>query len=322
MKTSINIECELYNLAGPAALGTRLRKLADILASDAEQLYRHYQVNIDPRWFPLLFMLGKNDSMTVSELAASIGQSHASVSQVVKRLAQAELVTSKPCEDDGRASRLTLTDTGREAAEKLDIQVNDVNTAVSGLFADAGVNLWQALAAIDHALNEQPLLSRVKATQRQRIAKNIEIKPFAPEYAADFKALNEKWINEHFTLEEADRKALDDPKGYIIKPGGYIAVAIWQGKVVGTCALIKQPDNEYELAKMAVTERCKSTGVGFLLGQHMIEAARKMGAKSVYLESNSKLKPALNLYRKLGFKPSVGKSSPYCRCDVQMEMIF
>jgi DNA-binding MarR family transcriptional regulator/GNAT superfamily N-acetyltransferase len=313
-------DCDLYNLAGPAALGTRLRKLADMLAADAEQLYQHYQVNIDPRWFPHLFMLGKHDSMTVSELAASIGQSHASVSQVAKRMSQAELVASKPCEDDGRASRLTLTSTGREAAEKLDIQVNDVNTPVTRLFADAGVNLWQALAAIDHALDEQTLLSRVKATQRKRIAENIEIKPFAPEHAADFKALNKKWITEHFSLEEADRKTLDDPYGYVIEPGGYIAVAIWQGKVVGTCALIKQANDEYELAKMAVTDRCKSTGVGFLLGQHMIETARDLGAKSIYLESNSKLKPALNLYRKLGFKPSVGKSSPYCRCDVQMEM--
>ncbi|MEJ2075451.1 MAG: hypothetical protein P8X79_18545 [Reinekea sp.] len=38
------------------------------------------------------------------------------------------------------------------------------------------------------------------------------------------------------------------------------------------------------------------------------------------LESNRKLKPAINLYRKLNFKPVAKQPSPYPHCDVQMEL--
>ena len=45
-----------------------------------------------------------------------------------------------------------------------------------------------------------------------------------------------------------------------------------------------------------------------------------MGIPDQYLETNSILEPAVNLYRKLGFKDVAGGASPYCRCNVQMEL--
>ena len=42
----------------------------------------------------------------------------------------------------------------------------------------------------------------------------------------------------------------------------------------------------------------------------------------MFLESNSVLKPALALYRKLGFVEVHGEASPYDRCNVQMELRF
>ncbi len=38
--------------------------------------------------------------------------------------------------------------------------------------------------------------------------------------------------------------------------------------------------------------------------------------------SNAKLKPAINLYKKLGFKRIVGERSPYERCNIQMLLTF
>nr|MCU0634753.1 GNAT family N-acetyltransferase [Gemmatimonadaceae bacterium] len=58
---------------------------------------------------------------------------------------------------------------------------------------------------------------------------------------------------------------------------------------------------------------------GWRLGTATLERARQMGARRVYLESNTRLAPAIALYRKLGFVPVVGPPSPYARCDIQME---
>jgi GNAT superfamily N-acetyltransferase len=91
-------------------------------------------------------------------------------------------------------------------------------------------------------------------------------------------------------------------------------------EIVGTCALIKIDDNTYELAKMAVTEKARGKGIGWLLGQAVINKARNLEAKTVLIESNTVLEPAINLYQKLGFRKIVGQPSPYERCNIQMEL--
>jgi len=71
---------------------------------------------------------------------------------------------------------------------------------------------------------------------------------------------------------------------------------------------------------MAVTAKARGKGIGWLLGQKAINKARELGAKRVFLESNTILEPAINLYRKLGFRKIVGHPSPYERCNIQMEL--
>ena len=82
------------------------------------------------------------------------------------------------------------------------------------------------------------------------------------------------------------------------------------------------PDHTYdfELAKMAVSPKFQGKGIGSVLGNAVIDKARDLGAKKIYLESNTVLGPAINLYRKLGFTKVTGVPSPYARCNIQMEL--
>ena len=148
------------------------------------------------------------------------------------------------------------------------------------------------------------------------------IVPYSEMYRSAFKELNEEWITEYFKMEEMDHISLNHPKEYILDKGGYIAVALLGNEPVGVCALI--PSNregfDFELAKMGVSPKAQGMGIGKLLGLHIIEMAKSMGAKKLYLESNRILKPAISLYLKLGFVEMVGAKSPYQRSDIQMEL--
>ena len=148
----------------------------------------------------------------------------------------------------------------------------------------------------------------------------VTITDYTPGYKTAFKALNEEWISSYFTMEESDYKALDHPEEYILNKSGQIIVALFDEKPVGVCALIKMDDPEYdfELAKMAVSPTMQGKHIGFLLGRAIIEKAKAAGAKNVYLESNTILKPAIKLYEKLGFKKIAGRATPYARCNIQM----
>ena len=151
---------------------------------------------------------------------------------------------------------------------------------------------------------------------------SFQIVDYSPIYKSAFADLNKEWISKYFKMEEADYKALDNADEYIIQNGGYILVALLNEEPIGVCALIKMNDPlyDFELAKMAVSPKAQGKKIGWLLGEAVKEKAKQIGAKKLYLESNTILIPAINLYRKLGFVEVFGRPTPYERCNIQMEL--
>jgi putative acetyltransferase len=141
-------------------------------------------------------------------------------------------------------------------------------------------------------------------------------------YAEDYKRLNLEWIEKYFVVEEHDVEQLSNPEEYIIDKGGEILFAVYEEEVAGVCALIKTGEDEFELAKMAVAPHFQGKQVGYKLGLYTIETAKLLGAKRIWLESNRILKPAINLYIKLGFKEIPVTDTPYTRADIKMELFF
>lgn len=141
---------------------------------------------------------------------------------------------------------------------------------------------------------------------------------YQPAHQPVFRALNEEWITQFFVMEAPDYQMLDEPERYILEPGGAILMAEHQGQLVGTCALLPEGHGVFELAKMAVSPTAQGLGIGLALGQAAIGKARQLGARQLELLSNSRLKPALALYSKLGFRHVPAPASPYQRADVKM----
>jgi GNAT superfamily N-acetyltransferase len=138
--------------------------------------------------------------------------------------------------------------------------------------------------------------------------------------AAAFRDLNLEWIEKYFEVEPNDLKALNDPYKYIISKGGAVMMAALNGEIAGTCALVKVSDDMFELAKMAVSPKAQGKKIGYLLGKAVIEKAKALGASTVFLVSNTRLKPALGLYHKLGFTEIPLDSREYKRTDIKMEL--
>lgn len=154
------------------------------------------------------------------------------------------------------------------------------------------------------------------------MSKAIQIVNYKPEYQKAFRELNKEWIDTYFIMEEADYKALDNPHEYILDKGGEILVVLYEEEVAGVCALVKANNDrhDYELAKMAVSPKFHGKGIGYVLGNAVIARAKELGGKSMFLESNTILVPAISLYRKLGFEEIKGMSSPYERSNIIMEL--
>lgn len=313
---------KLFERTGKMALGSRLRLLTAKVTEDASKIYDLYNVEFSPKWFPAFFILSHDGEKTITEIATEIGHSQPSVTKIIKEMTIANLVQENLKSADKRRNVVALTEKGKFLSKEMAPQWQDVDQAVESIMNEATHNLWEAIEEWEFLLAQKSLFKRVEEQKKQRESKEVEIVEYDPKYQSVFKSLNEEWISTYFEMEEADYKALDNPKEYILDKGGKIFVALYKNEPLGVCALIKMNDSHYdfELAKMAVSPKAQGKNIGFLLGDFAIKTARNLGAKKIYLESNTILKPAINLYHKLGFQKIVGLPTPYKRCNIQMEL--
>ena len=317
---------EIFNRTGKMALGSRLRLLTAKVTEDATKIYELYNVvDFSPKWFPVFFILSEKEAKTITEIATEIGHSQPSVTKIIKEMAKAGLVQDNLQSTDKRRNVVGLTEKGTAIAEKMmTVQCADIDTAIDGIIDEATYNLWEAIEEWEFLLEQKSLLKRVQEQKKLRESKDVQVVEYEPKYQSAFKSLNEEWISTYFEMEETDYKALDNPEEYILNKGGKIFVALYNDEPLGVSALIKMddPDYDYEMAKMAVSPKAQGKNMGWLLGQAIINAAKELGASKIYLESNTALKPAINLYYKMGFQKISGRPTPYKRANIQMELVL
>ncbi len=307
---------------GEMALGSRLRMLSELVTKDAERLYELYGVDLKPKWFPVFYFLSQDKAeKSITEIAKAINHSHPSVIKIVREMSKHGLVSEEKDKSDGRKNNIVLTQKGIEVVNQIQDQYLDVDSAIKELLSQTQHNIWQAIQETEYLLNQKSLYSRVIAQKKKRESAQVQIIEYTPDYQYDFKRLNEEWITTYFKMEEADRRALDHPEEYILDKGGKILLAVENEIVLGVCALLKTEEDTYdfELAKMAVSPEARGKGIGYLLGKAIIGKAILLGAKKIYLESNTILEPAISLYKKLGFTKIAGRPTPYERSNIQME---
>jgi DNA-binding MarR family transcriptional regulator/GNAT superfamily N-acetyltransferase len=270
---------EFYNKVGKMALGSRLRRLSEKLTDQAGEVYKVYNIDMNPKWFPVFYALAEGEDKSIMQIAQEISHSHPSVSTIVKEMVKNGIAQEIANKADGRKNYIRLTDKGREINERIQVQYADVNAAVENALNETQYNIWKAIEEWEFLLEQKSLLNRVIDEKKLRESADVQIVDYKPEYQPAFKRLNEEWITQYFKMEETDYKSLDHPDEYILNKGGHILMALYNNEPVGACALIKMDNDMYELAKMAVSPKAKGKGIGFILGQACIAKAKEWALK-------------------------------------------
>ena len=302
------------------ALATRLRRLADRLQDDVSQVYKEHAVAVRARWFPLMTALQREAPRSIADLSRDLGLTHTAVIQIAAAMTRAGLVASATDRTDRRRRLLRLTPAGERAAARLEPLWEEIRGATAEVVAESGHDLLGAVAALESRLDGRSMVERL----RERLpGGEAEIIEFESEHAKSFRRLNQAWLEELFSVEPEDRAILDDPQGRIVGRGGVILLALFAGEIVGTVALERHGPDVVELAKMTVAARYRGRGIGRRLAQAALVRAHLMGAATVILFTSSRLAPAIELYRSLGFtdmKRSPAGVKRYQRCTVAMQL--
>ncbi len=154
----------------------------------------------------------------------------------------------------------------------------------------------------------------------------MRILAWSPEHARAFHDINIAWIRDMYEVEDHDREVLEHPQRMIIDSGGDILfVQQNDGEIVGTCALMPVGDGAIELTKMGVLESARGKKVGEFLLDAVIQRAKTMACKTLFLLSNHKSAAAIHLYEKHGFRHDAEimaqYGASYARCTVAMRYV-
>lgn len=299
---------------GAVMLGSRLKRLAERLQAGAERMAADAGLPTQPSQMPLLALLHRHGPVTVGEAVDLLGISQPAVTRILSRLVEMGLVETSRRGRDQRHKTIALTARGGEVIET------------------AATVLWPQLrAAVAELCDADALLLQVEAAERalaeraldQRPGGGLAIRRYSDDLAGDFYRINAEWIEATFSLEPADIEVLSDPRGRIIAPGGEVLFVTAPGLgVIGTCALRKTGQREFELIKMGVSAAARGRKAGEFLLRATIERAYALGCDRLYLLSNAKNQAAVHLYEKNGFVHDPGIMAEfgarYARCDVAM----
>jgi DNA-binding MarR family transcriptional regulator/N-acetylglutamate synthase-like GNAT family acetyltransferase len=305
---------------GYVFLGSRLKRLGERMQADVLNILEQEGLPMQPSQAPVLAALDQHGPSTVGDIVRATGVSQPAITRSLALLTDLGLVETVRAGRDLRHRTVSLTEAGHAALARSRLTVwPRVESAVIELCAGRSGPFLQQIDAIEDALAATPLNLRGAAAAPA----GLSIRRFTDDLARDFHDINAQWIRTMFTLEPTDREVLENPRARIIEPGGDILFVEAKGLgVIGTCALQKTGDRQFELTKMGVLDAARGRKAGEYLLQAMLRRAAEMEADLLYLLTNSACAAAIHLYEKLGFVHDSeimrNFGARYQRCDVAM----
>lgn len=156
----------------------------------------------------------------------------------------------------------------------------------------------------------------------ERSVSEMEIIEYQEKYKKDFIQFNTDWIVDNFgCLEKEDVDTFDHIEESIRK-GAMIYFAVEKGSVLATCMAKPLEEGTWELCKLGSNKHIPHKGAGSAVFEAAMNWAVSHGAERLFILSNSKLKAALHIYEKYGFREVKLEDYEYVRGDIAFEYII
>ena len=317
MKTTTNI----IDAAGYLAISTRLQRLADSLRTDGSRIYEHFGIEFEPKFWPVLYTLSKKSPMGIIDLANEIGYAHPSVIALVREMEQKKWIRSVKDKTDSRRRLLSLSPLALELVARMEPVWAVIKSALEEI-CEGESSLLGAIEAVEARVALESFSDTARRIARARSEQSVRVIDYEPQHQQVWERLNIAWISKDFEVETIDRETLGKPQQYFLDGGGAVLLAEKDGEIIGTVALQPFGNGAFELAKMTVAENVRGLKIGEKLCAAALDRARHLGAKRVFLYSNTKAYQAINLYYKLGFRVVGLDSQEFKRANIQMEIYF
>jgi DNA-binding MarR family transcriptional regulator len=137
----------LYQSLGYLVFGSRLRRMSETFLAEINRIYQNEGIEFDASWFPVFYLLSKNDSLSIKELSEQTEVSHPAASQLITNLKNRNLVETTVHADDGRRQMVKFTDKGRALLNQI-LPIWDAITSSMTELAESDSAIKEILPAI------------------------------------------------------------------------------------------------------------------------------------------------------------------------------
>lgn len=145
--------------SGILAISTRLQRLSEQIRKDGALLYKSYDIDFEPKWFPVIYALHHKGTLGVVDLASEIGYTHPSTISLLKELEKQKLVRSKKDKKDERKRLIQLSSKGEELVIRMKPIWQLMISALTEI-TDTQNNLLRAITEVEEKLKQQGFLQR------------------------------------------------------------------------------------------------------------------------------------------------------------------
>ncbi|MFC8143538.1 MarR family winged helix-turn-helix transcriptional regulator [Streptomyces paradoxus] len=157
----------MRNQPDPAAVGTLLRHVLELLDGDVAAVYEEQGLSeYRPRFSPVVRALVAEGPLSVRDLAEVIGVTHSAASQTAAQMARTGLVTHTPDPLDARRRLIGLTAEARALLPRIEAEWEATAAAMAELDAELSMPLGELLTEVAQAVGRRPFRERVAAARR------------------------------------------------------------------------------------------------------------------------------------------------------------
>jgi len=151
---------------GVLALGSRLARLLERMNRDISEFYRVIGADFEARWFTIIYLLGRQSPMRITDIAGRLGVSHQAVKKQARHLTGAGLIRSFQGREDRRERLYCITDKGEETIADLTDVWGKIGEVVTRLTAAPSKSLLESVEAVEKRLDRKSLLRRLQESMR------------------------------------------------------------------------------------------------------------------------------------------------------------
>jgi len=235
----------------------------------------------------LLWEIGAHGT-DVRRLRERLGLDSGYVSRLLRSLEAGGLVTVEPQHDDRRVRTVRLTGEGRTERAQLDGRSDEL----------AG-SLLEPLNSAQRAR----LVAAMDEVERLLTAATVTLDVVDPGHPDARHCLESYFgeLEERFATGFDPARSLLPDAGELRPPRGLFLVARLRGEPVGCAGLKLPPGAPAEIKRMWVAPRARRLGLGRRFLAELEARAAAHGHRTLRLDTNKTLAPAIGLYRSSGF---------------------